>query len=318
MIFEKKKIQIETLSEYLVSVRENLGLSALEVSQKIAIKPKFLSALEQGDFKVLPADVYVLGFLKQLGGLYSIEADALIDQYKKEKCIERQMHKQGQSLSSSGYKKILNRLVVTPKILSLTVGLLFIVLTVGYIVWQVWSINKMPNLNISEPANNSVIKASSVFIRGTTDPGLSVLINGENIFVDNKGYFEKQLGLNPGPKEIVVIAKNRFDKSASQTINIIGVNPAEAADNRLEVKVDFSSPVILGVGVDNQTVENFNFQPGDSKVFYAKDKIILSTSDAGATKVTVNGQSLGSMGRAKEALSNVVFYPQTATSSGVK
>jgi hypothetical protein len=208
--------------------------------------------------------------------------------------------------------------VVTPKILSLTVGLLFIVLTVGYIVWQVWSINKMPSLNISEPGNNSVIKASSVFIRGTTDPGLSVSINGENIFVDSKGYFEKQLGLNPGPKEIVVIAKNRFDKSASQTINIIGVNPAETANNRLELKVDFSATAILGVGVDNQTVQNFNFQPGDSKVFYAKDKIILSTSDAGATKVTVNGQSLGSMGRAKEALNNVVFYPQTATSSGAK
>ena len=33
MIFEKKKIQIETLSEYLLAVRENLNLSIEEVSK---------------------------------------------------------------------------------------------------------------------------------------------------------------------------------------------------------------------------------------------------------------------------------------------
>ena len=42
-----------------------------------------------------------------------------------------------------------------------------------------------------------------------------------------------------------------------------------------------------------------------------------STTDAGATKVTVNGRAWGLWG-AKEALSNVVFYPQTATPSPVK
>ncbi len=302
----------------MVVVRENLELSVLEVSKKTAIKPQFLSALEQGEYKKLPADVYVLGFLKQLAGLYSIEADTLIAQFKKEKGIEFQINKQKEVLGGSWFKKAFQKLVVTPKILSLTLGLFFVVLTVGYIIWQVWSINKMPNLKIFEPGNNTVINASSVFVRGTTDPGLNVSINGENIFLDNRGFFEKQLGLNPGPKEIVVTVKNRFDKSVSQTINIIGTDTGGAETGRLELKAEFSAMVVLGVGIDGQAEQNFSFQPGENKSFYAKDKIILSTTDAGATKVTVNGQSMGAMGRAKEALSNVVFYPQTATSSPVK
>lgn len=318
MLFEKKKIQIETLSEYLLAARENLGMSVLEVSKKTTIKPQFISALEQGVYKILPADVYVLGFLKQLGGLYSVEAEALVDQYKKEKCIERQIQKQGEVLNRPWYKNIFRKVVVTPKILSLTVGLFFIVVTVGYIIWQVWSINKMPNLRITEPQNNAVINMASVFVRGTTDPGLNVSINGENIFVDSKGYFEKQLGLNPGPKEIVVSAKNRFDKTASQTINIIGTGRQEIQAGRLELKAEFTSVVALGVEIDGAPAENFNFQAGENKVFYAKDKIIVSTTDAGATKVTVNGQTMGAMGRTKEVLDNIVFYSQTATSSSVK
>ncbi len=318
MLFEKKKIQIETLSEYLVAVRENLKLSGLEVSKKTTIKPLFLNALEQGDYKKLPADVYVLGFLKQLAGLYLIDAETLIGQFKKEKGIDRQIQKQSQSLACPWYKKIFSKVVVTPKILSFTLGLLFVALSVGYIIWQVWSINKMPNLKISEPLNNTVIKASSVFVRGNTDPGITVSINGENIFVDSKGFFEKQLSLNPGSKEIVVMAKNRFDKAISQTINIIGASAGGAETGKLELKADFSAAVVLGVGIDGQPTQNFSFQPGESKYFFAKDKIILSTTDAGATKVTVNGQSMGAMGRTKEVLNNIVFYPQTATSSSVK
>lgn len=315
MLFEKKKIQIETLSEYLVSVRQNLGLSALEVSQKVSIKPKYLASLEQGEFKNLPADVYVLGFLKQLGRVYAIDADVLIEQYKKEKGIERQMQKQGEQRQGLWSGKFFKKIIVTPKILSFSVGFLFVVLTVGYIVWQVWSINRMPNLKISEPVNNSVIKASSVFVRGSTDPGLTVSINGENIFVDNKGGFEKQLGLNPGPKEIVITAKNRFDKSASQTINIIGTSQAEPDSSPLDLKAEFSGSVVLGVNIDDQETQNYNFQSGDSKLFFAKSKVVLSTSDAGATKITVNGQSMGAMGRSKEALSNVAFYPPASATT---
>ena len=47
MIFEKKKIQIETLGEYLREVRGNLQLSLEEVAKKTNIKPAFLKGLEQ-------------------------------------------------------------------------------------------------------------------------------------------------------------------------------------------------------------------------------------------------------------------------------
>ena len=307
MIFEKKKIQIETLSEYLHSVRENLGLPLEEVGKKTGIKLKFLQSLESGDFKVLPAEVYVYGFLRQLSQLYSVRSQELIDQYKKEKGIEHQRVKQALE-SRTWFKKYFGKLVVTPKILTLVLGLVFVAATAGYIIWQVWSINKTPSLQIFEPANNQAVQASSVVVRGQTDPGMAVTVNGQNIFVDNGGGFKTQLALSQGPEEITIMAQNHFGKSASQTINIIGSASSQATSTPVVLKVDFTAPVVLGFIIDDQPAQTLSFGNGDSKTFSASRRILLSTSDAGATKVTLNGQALGAMGKAKESLTDIPFF----------
>ncbi|HYV33474.1 MAG TPA: helix-turn-helix domain-containing protein, partial [Candidatus Limnocylindria bacterium] len=241
MLFEQKKIQVETLSEYLSSVRHNLNLSINDVSLKTGIKPKFLEDLESGNFMALPADVYVLGFLGQLGQLYSVASDQLILQYKKEKGIQQQRTKESGLLNAAWHKKYFERLIITPKILSVLAGAAFILVTSGYIIWQVWSINKTPSLNIVSPANNSVIAGAAVDVIGQTDPGISLTINNQNIFVDSKGGFKTQLGLTPGPKEIVIAAKNRFGKAVSRTINVTAYNNSGSLGNKLELKINFTA-----------------------------------------------------------------------------
>lgn len=188
MIFEQKKIKSETLSEYLVSVRQNLKLSAGEAAARTGINLKFLNALERGEFFSLPADVYVLGFLRQLAAVYMISAEELAMQYHKEKNIQNQVIKQA-ALTSPWYKKFFGRVVLTPKILSVAVGLGFVAVTVLYIFWQVWSINKTPSLKVMSPLNNSVIESASLDVQGKTDPGMSVTINGQDIFVGNQRGF---------------------------------------------------------------------------------------------------------------------------------
>lgn len=313
MVFEKKKIQTETLSEYLLAIRQNLNLSGVEVSKKTGIQPKFLAALEMGDFKTLPPDVYVYGFLKELSQLYAIGGEGLIEQYKKEKEIQKQISKQAQSSKKPWGNKYFQKVVLTPKILSLALGLLFVVLSVGYIVWQVTSINKQPSLQVFEPANEAVIQGSSAEVWGKTDPGMVVTVNDQNIFVDEQGKFETQLGLGPGPAEIVVTAKNHFDKVVSKIIDVTAqAGAATASATPLQLKVDFTGPVVLGFTIDDQSQQTLTFGQGDSKTFTAQKRILLSTSDGGATKVTLNGQVLGAMGRPKEALANIPFLPPQA------
>jgi cytoskeletal protein RodZ len=236
MIFERKKIQSETLGEYLLAIRSSLQLTQNEVVKKTGIQFKFLQSLEKGDFSILPADVYVFGFLKKLASLYTIDPLGLIEQYKKEKGIQKQLTAASGILNPGWEKSAFRKLVITPKILTIGIGVIFVVLSVSYIVWQVWSINRTPNLRIFEPTNNEVIKSSFVQIRGQTDPGISISVNNQSLFVDSKGGFQAQLSLSPGPESIMVMAQNSFGKSVSQTINLVGINEVEATSTPVLAK----------------------------------------------------------------------------------
>ncbi len=316
MIFEKKKIKIEILSEYLTEVRGASGLSVEEAIKKTAIKPQFFKALESGEYKILPADVYVFGFLKQLADLYAINHLILIEQYKKEKAISQQLAKEVVLRQSFG-QNYFSKVVITPKVLSLFLSGIFVVLTLGYIIWQVWSINRVPSLQILQPADNAAISGSFILVQGKTEPGISVSINDQPVFVDSQGNFQSQLGMSPGPKEIFIKAANRFGKSAGRTINVTGEAAASTGPEQTDVvlKADFTANVTLGYIIDGQAQQTLSFSGGDSKIFSARQKIVLSTSDAGATRITLNGQALGPMGRSREVLNNVPFFAQSADSS---
>ena len=48
----------------LSSARNRIGETLSEIGKKLRILPKYLEAIEAGQFEKLPGDVYVLGFLR--------------------------------------------------------------------------------------------------------------------------------------------------------------------------------------------------------------------------------------------------------------
>lgn len=317
MLFEQKKINLETLGEYLKAVRENCRFSMADVSAKTGIKAKFLQHLEEGKFQALPPQVYVLGFLKQLGALYHIQPDILIDQYKKELAIQKQLRAQ----PAQAAQRRMPKFIVTPKNLSYFFGGAFVIFTVIYIIWQVFSINRTPSLNLFQPQDHQVVTESFVNVVGQTDAGMSVSINGEPVFVDKDGNFKKQLGLAAGPKTLEVVAKNKFGKSISRELEIMGQSTVASQPGVLQLKLDFFADTQITVNIDGGGEQQISFHNGDSKIFLGQQKILLSTSDAGATRATLNGQVLGALGRPREQLNNIPFFADgfnATTSPGQK
>lgn len=306
---------METLGEYLRQCRENLGMALDAVAAKSGIKAQLLKFLEESIFLKLPPDVYVIGFLKKLSVLYRVEAGPLIDQYKKERGISVQL-KQRHKEDSSLWHNIFGGVIVTPKILSLMVGVLFTILTLGYIIYEVYSINRTPSLVIFEPQDRQIVKDSFVNIRGKTDSGITVSINDQEIFVDTSGDFKTQLGITPGPRDLKIVARNKFDKEAVKIVSVVAESSSSSELVKgLELKLDFTADVKLNYKIDSQPEQILTFHKGDSKLLLGERKIIISTTDAGATKVSLNGQALNVLGRPHEVLSNIPFF---ADAEGVK
>lgn len=314
MVFEKKKIQLETLGEYLLEARGHLKFSLAEVSQRTGVKIAFLEALERGDFKKLPAQVYVYGFLRQLAGLYKSDGQALIDQYKKELAIQDRLVADAVR-SQSWVKRNLGRINITPKLISFAAGILFLFFTVVYVIWQVGSINKVPNLELYQPKDRQVVFGSSVEVKGKTDPGMNLQVNGQDVFVDSAGNFQIQLSLEAGPKDLTVVSKNKFDKTATIKISVVGQPEVTIAAKLAELKLEFSGDGLLEYSVDDGLASALDFHAGDSKIFFGQNKILISTSNAGATAATFNGQRLGPLGRIGERLTAIPFFARADNST---
>ncbi len=319
MIFQIKKVKIETLSEYLVAARKELRLSLDEVVKTTGIASRFLKCLESANFGQLPADVYVIGFLKQLAQIYRVPVSSLIDQFKKERGIEQQVEI-AQAKPQSKFQSYFSQLVITPKLMSVLGGSLLVFLTIGYVVWQIISLNTTPSLEILEPHNNQAVTASFVSVKGATDVGTAVTINNEPVFVNSGGKFETTLGVAPGQKELVFEAKNKFDKILQKRILLVvqpqltgaTENPTSSGTEPMRLELKFAKSATISVIVDGVNLPQETISAGSSKLIKATNKILLSTSDAGGTQGYLNGKSLGKLGRDGETLQNIPFSADEA------
>jgi cytoskeletal protein RodZ len=304
--FEIKKISQETLGEYLYSVREQLGLAISEVAKKTGILEKFVKALEEGKYQVLPPDAYVLGFLRKLARVYCVSCDDLIEQYKKEKGIVEQTAR-ARIAPAEGWRAYLAQVSVTPKLISLSAGILLGAGAFVYVLAQVFSVNRAPTLTITEPSANTVLAGSSIDFKGQTEPGMSLTVNGQNVMVQADGNFSTTLGVAPGQKDFEVVATNKFGKETTETLSLRVDEPQVAGEVTTEpsdivLDLEFGRAATIMIVRDGIDLPEETIPAGATKKVLAKEKIELTTSDAGNTKVSLNGKQLGTLGKVGQKL----------------
>jgi cytoskeletal protein RodZ len=71
-----------TVGQYLQGQRESKKISLAAVSKETRISPMFLQALERDDFRLLPAEIYVCGFLQSYAKFIQLEPAELINLYR--------------------------------------------------------------------------------------------------------------------------------------------------------------------------------------------------------------------------------------------
>jgi cytoskeleton protein RodZ len=75
------------IGEVLQSTRSRLGLDIVAVERATKIRTKYLRALENEEWDVLPGPTYAKGFLRTYGGYLGLDTDALVDEYRR--AVER-------------------------------------------------------------------------------------------------------------------------------------------------------------------------------------------------------------------------------------
>ncbi len=214
MVFTAKKVEaLLSFGEKLRKAREEAELSKEKVAQLLNIRIKSLERLESGEIEKLPVDVYARGILKKYAKILRMEEGALLADYEKEIKILRHLNKEKQHQSLPVLRS--RRFIVTPRTFSLFFLCLILLLVAGYLFYQLYFLISPPALVVFEPAGDLVTQNTAITIKGKTEPGARLTINGQQIYINKDGNFEQAINLNQGLNLIKIEATNRFEKSTS-------------------------------------------------------------------------------------------------------
>ncbi|OGD78620.1 hypothetical protein A2368_01155 [Candidatus Collierbacteria bacterium RIFOXYB1_FULL_49_13] len=209
---------MKTIGEILREARTEKRLTLEEVSRFTRIEIKYLKALEDNHFDLLPPTTFTKGFIRNYAKAVGKSPDDLIAIYRRDYDGSHKTH----APSADSLLPVKPGLLHSIPISRATIlGLIaFVFVFTGYLAFQYRALITPPPLTITKPAASSVV-TSPVTIQGKTTPDCIVQINDDtNVNPDQSGIFTTQLPYSPGAHSLTITAINRFGKKATTKLDI--------------------------------------------------------------------------------------------------
>lgn len=205
---------MKTVGQLLQAERIKKEISIEELSRSTKIDTKYIKALEDNRYDLLPSETFTKGFVRNL----SLSLCCNPDEYV---AVFRRDYKNPHLYKNFPSKKRLSiRTLVRPS--SQVVSLIIIaVVFLVYLGFQFRAILIPPPLSVNSPRKN-LVTVSPVTIEGTTSTDSLVTINGDSVVKpDANGYFQVLINLPVGDTSLTIKATNRFSRTNTVSIPII-------------------------------------------------------------------------------------------------
>lgn len=191
-------------SDLLKKTRIEKDLSVEEISKKLKIPAKYLTALEEEDTTSFPPQPYCSLIIKDYANFLRLDGQDILKLFLRDFSIQNNQKRQKQKTFS-----------FTPQ---LTFTLLTIVSFIGfslYLVSEYIKFNRPPQLKVNWPTQQ-ILNSSAFDLSGSTDSESTVRINQDLVIVDPQGNFQKKLILSSGENKILVESQSPAGITTSQ------------------------------------------------------------------------------------------------------
>lgn len=304
----------ESLGEKLAKKRNSLHLDLRDVEKAIKIPARHIRNIEDGKFSKLPPDVYTRGFIKSYAAFLGLNAKKTLSIYDKERGLEKKVKMVREPSQKTKPTLKTPKLIITPKKIILVGSSMLVFAILFFIGWQIKILTAPPSLTIKSPNDNLNVTEDYVYVEGQTDREAELYINDVKVGTDDVGIFKERVSLQDGVNILKIKAKNKMDREVALERKISAKLPLTTATvdrsiYPLELKVIIGpSPATVEIVRDGEKLNVSGVMlAGSNQVFYAKNDIILSTNNAGSTKIFLNGKDLGPMGKEGEAIKDKKF-----------
>lgn len=141
-----------SIGEKLKKAREKMGLSFNEIQDAIKIRSKYLEALENDDFDVIPGEAYVRAFIKSYGNHLGLNGDELLEEYRilKEEEEKILLEEDEEENNKGGHELFQNKTLI-----SIIIAVI-ILLILAILIYNIGLLNNSMNeLEVSQPVENN-------------------------------------------------------------------------------------------------------------------------------------------------------------------
>ncbi len=244
------------------------GLSLKEVEQATKIRTRYLEGLEREDPTVLPDPVYARGFLKTYANFLGLDGERLSSELRDRRSPRRERQLNQEAPGTSDFEQPLitpggvggaeRRRVSGATILTVALAVLVLAAVIGALYYVG---SRSAGSGAEDAPEEPAVKQENQSPPQKQEPATETTTGGAT-------------GSTADEAE---------DDAASETAPVT----VRVAD----------SPAGLTVTVDGAVALDQFAQPGFSQTFEARNSVTVSTANAGAVEVEVDGENLGRLGR---------------------
>lgn len=324
-----------SVGEQLRAVREGKGLELEALARALRIPVKTLRALEEGDFSVLPPDVYVRGFLKQYAEALGLNPVPLL----RELAVERARF----PISSKPLPwvhrdrpnwKLPLWILLTRRSLAILIGGGSATAVLLYVLFNVRTFTRAPQLGVFDPPKDMEVRESALTVRGRTDATAELFMNGERTLVRDDGSFSETVGLGEGVNTLRIVAKSIGGRETVVVREILRRPPSPRASADLRSGSESETPanafakagafsltvraeeeaVWISLTADDHTVFSGLLTAGAAQTV-SGERIAVTSGKAARTRIVVDGEDRGALGAAPGVVRGILFTrnPSTGT-----
>lgn len=224
MEFRSRPVAATTLGERLTRVREDGGISIEAAAAAIKVHPRYIVALESGQYGKLPGPLYAKRYLTAYARFLGVSDATIAREFEHEYAVAAQVEPMrahprtgGATHQRAWVTATLSRRVALGLAIS---GILL------YLGWEAVRLLVPPPLVLSAPMEPLRTTARTVVVAGRTAPEATVTINGDPTLLDARGRFSETIDLTVGENVIAVTAR-RARARARTVLRHITVTPSQ-------------------------------------------------------------------------------------------
>ena len=252
------------IGDLLRRERERQNLSIKDIEKATSIRALYIDAIEKGEYKTLPGEVYAKGFVRNYANYLKLNANEIVNAFNEE------MHPQEELQESAGSSSVEEARQEQSAERNRE----------EYRGPKITSLESYPMEKKSHGVRNALMVAVAVFV-----VALAALIafggDEEPSAPAPRAKTQTQQGQKPGQKQTEAAPK--------------------AADG-VEVKLSFTDLCWTEVVVDGKTEFEGTAEKGKVLTLKGKDKVRITAGNAGALHYSLNGKDMGAIGQKGEVV----------------